>query len=72
VTIAVITAANSGSGRALIEGFAREFGPDTHLYLTGRNPERIRSAADKLAAAGLPVIRTDSTSLRVGQVLSRE
>jgi carbonyl reductase 1 len=46
--IALVTGANQGLGRALIEGLAARLGPDDHVLLTGRNAERVTAEAGKI------------------------
>jgi NAD(P)-dependent dehydrogenase (short-subunit alcohol dehydrogenase family) len=49
--IAIVTGANQGLGLALAEGLAQRLEPSDVVYLTGRNPERVRAAAERVAAA---------------------
>jgi NAD(P)-dependent dehydrogenase (short-subunit alcohol dehydrogenase family) len=49
MTIALVTGANQGLGRALAEGLA---GRVDHVLLTGRNPERVAAAAADLGVEG--------------------
>jgi carbonyl reductase 1 len=46
--IALVTGANQGLGRALVQGLAARLGPDDHVLLTGRNAERVAAEADRL------------------------
>ena len=48
--IAVVTGANQGLGRALAEGLAARMAPRDLILLTGRDPERVRTAAAEVAA----------------------
>lgn len=48
--IALITGANQGLGRALVEGLAARMQPEDRVLLTGRDPERVRAAAAAVAA----------------------
>ena len=48
--IALITGANQGLGRALVEGLAAHMQPQDRVLLTGRDPERVRAAAAEVAA----------------------
>jgi len=48
--IAIVTGANQGLGRALVEGLAAGMSPDDRVLLTGRNPDRVAAAADAVAA----------------------
>ncbi|MGH2882800.1 MAG: SDR family NAD(P)-dependent oxidoreductase [Solirubrobacteraceae bacterium] len=47
--IALITGANQGLGRALAEGLAAGMAPHDRVLLTGRDPERVVSAAAAVA-----------------------
>src|SRR5215216_7419553 len=47
--IALVTGANQGLGLALAEGLAQRLGPQDVVYLTGRDLDRARSAAERLA-----------------------
>ena len=56
MTIAAVTGANQGLGLAVAAGLrARLTGPDDVVYLTGRDPDRVATAAAGLAAAELDV-----------------
>ncbi|MFJ9544394.1 SDR family NAD(P)-dependent oxidoreductase [Streptomyces sp. NPDC101225] len=44
--IALVTGANQGLGRALVEGLAARMDPDDLVLLTGRNHQRVTDAAD--------------------------
>src|SRR3954449_10148897 len=48
--IALVTGANQGLGRALAEGLAAGLAPQDRVLLTGRDPERVRTAAAEVAA----------------------
>jgi carbonyl reductase 1 len=43
--IALVTGANQGLGRALVEGLARHMRPQDRVLLTGRDPGRVEAAA---------------------------
>jgi carbonyl reductase 1 len=43
--IALVTGANQGLGRALVEGLAAGMAPQDRVLLTGRDPDRVRAAA---------------------------
>lgn len=61
--IALVTGANQGLGRALVEGLAARTDPDDLVLLTSRDPQRV-------AAATADVARSPSTRSRVeGRVL---
>ncbi|MFE1878498.1 SDR family NAD(P)-dependent oxidoreductase [Streptomyces diastatochromogenes] len=47
--IALVTGANQGLGRALVEGLAARMGRDDLVLLTGRDPRRVAEAADQVA-----------------------
>ncbi|MFF4041486.1 SDR family NAD(P)-dependent oxidoreductase [Streptomyces sp. NPDC001816] len=53
--ITLVTGANQGLGRALVEGLAARMGPDDLVLLTGRNPRRVAEAAAEVAR--LPTTR---------------
>jgi carbonyl reductase 1 len=48
--IALVTGANQGLGRALVEGLAAGMSPDDRVVLTGRDPDRVSAAAAAVAA----------------------
>lgn len=54
--IALVTGANQGLGRALVEGLAAHMGPDDMVLLTGRDEQRVTDAAREVA--GLPGTRS--------------
>ncbi|MEV0488366.1 SDR family NAD(P)-dependent oxidoreductase [Streptomyces sp. NPDC050508] len=47
--IALVTGANQGLGRALVEGLAAHMGPDDMVLLTGRDERRVTDAAREVA-----------------------
>lgn len=49
--IALVTGANQGLGRALVEGLAARLGPDDLVLLTGRDAARVADAAREIAEA---------------------
>ena len=49
--IAIVTGANQGLGFALAEGLARRLDREDVVYLTGRDHDRVRSAAARIAGA---------------------
>src|SRR4051812_10562424 len=48
---ALVTGANQGLGRALVEGLAARLGPGDRVLLTGRDQARVDAAAAAVAAA---------------------
>jgi NAD(P)-dependent dehydrogenase (short-subunit alcohol dehydrogenase family) len=49
--IAVVTGANQGLGFALAAGLGHRLAPEDVVYLTGRDPDRVRAAATTIAGA---------------------
>ncbi|WP_369251629.1 SDR family NAD(P)-dependent oxidoreductase [Streptomyces sp. R41] len=49
--IALVTGANQGLGRALVEGLAARMGPEDLVLLTGRSHQRVADAAREVAQA---------------------
>jgi carbonyl reductase 1 len=47
---ALVTGANQGLGRAIVEGLAAGMAPHDRVLLTGRDPERVQAAAAAVAA----------------------
>ncbi len=62
--IALVTGANQGLGRALVERLAARMAPDDLVLLTGRDPDRVRTAAAQVAA-GPAVARVEGRVLDV-------
>ena len=50
--IALVTGANQGLGRALVEALAARMNPKDRILLTGRDPERVRAAATSAPRTG--------------------
>jgi NAD(P)-dependent dehydrogenase (short-subunit alcohol dehydrogenase family) len=50
--IAIVTGANQGLGRALVDGLAAGMGAGDRILLTGRNPERVAAAAAQAGVEG--------------------
>ena len=50
--IALVTGANQGLGRALVEGLAARMTAEDLVLLTGRDPDRVAAAAAEVGAAG--------------------
>jgi carbonyl reductase 1 len=49
---ALVTGANQGLGRALVEALAARMNAQDRILLTGRDPERVRAAADAAPRTG--------------------
>ncbi|MEU6026112.1 SDR family NAD(P)-dependent oxidoreductase [Streptomyces tauricus] len=67
--IALVTGANQGLGRALVEGLAARMGPDDMVLLTGRSHRRVSEAAREVARAAGTRSRVEG---RVLDVCDRE
>jgi carbonyl reductase 1 len=50
--IALVTGANQGLGRALVEGLAAQLSSADRVLLTGRHPDRVSAAAEAIAEGG--------------------
>ena len=53
--IALVTGATQGLGLALVEGLAARMRPSDHVYLSGRDADRVASEAERLAGVGAHV-----------------
>jgi carbonyl reductase 1 len=62
--IALVTGANQGLGRALVEGLAARMAPEDRVLLTGRDAARVEEAAAAVAA-GPAVARVEGRVLDV-------
>jgi NAD(P)-dependent dehydrogenase (short-subunit alcohol dehydrogenase family) len=62
--IALVTGANQGLGRALVEGLAARMAPQDRILLTGRDPARVHAAAATLAG-GQAIARVEGRVLDV-------
>jgi carbonyl reductase 1 len=62
--IALVTGANQGLGRALVEGLAAHMQPQDCVLLTGRDPNRVEAAAAAIAG-GRAVARVEGHVLDV-------
>jgi NAD(P)-dependent dehydrogenase (short-subunit alcohol dehydrogenase family) len=62
--IALVTGANQGLGRALVEGLAAHMRPQDRVLLTGRDFDRVQAAAAEVAA-GPAVARVEGRVLNV-------
>src|SRR4051812_36077445 len=69
--IALVTGANQGLGRALVEALAGGMGPQDRVVLTGRDPERVRAAAAAVAS-GPAVARVEGrvVDVRDGEAIA--
>jgi NAD(P)-dependent dehydrogenase (short-subunit alcohol dehydrogenase family) len=47
--MALVTGANQGLGRAVVEGLAARMAPDDLVLITGRDPDRVQAAATEVA-----------------------
>jgi carbonyl reductase 1 len=63
--IALITGANQGLGRALVEGLAAGMAPQDRVLLTGRDPDRVAAAAAAVAGEPATVARVEGRMLDV-------
>jgi carbonyl reductase 1 len=61
---ALVTGANQGLGRALVEALSARMGPHDHVLLTGRDPSRVAAAAAAVAD-GPAIVRVDGRVLDV-------
>jgi carbonyl reductase 1 len=62
--IALVTGANQGLGRALVEGLAAQMQPHDRILLTGRDPDRVQAVAAAVAS-GPAVARVEGRVLDV-------
>lgn len=62
--LALVTGANQGLGRALVEGLAARMAPQDRVLLTGRDPSRVEEAAAGVAA-GPAIARVEGRVLDV-------
>jgi carbonyl reductase 1 len=67
--IAIVTGANQGLGFALAEGLAQQLAPADVVYVTGRDPDRIRAAAAAIAGPRAQV-RGEVVDVRDGDAVS--
>jgi carbonyl reductase 1 len=61
--IAIVTGANQGLGFALAQGLAQQLTHDDVVYLTGRDPDRVRGAAERVARSRPRSSGSSSTSV---------
>jgi NAD(P)-dependent dehydrogenase (short-subunit alcohol dehydrogenase family) len=62
---ALVTGANQGLGRALVDALAAHMGSQDRVLLTGRDPDRVRVAAAAAAADGRAIARVEGRVLDV-------
>jgi len=67
--IAIVTGANQGLGFALAEGLAQRLAPDDIVYLTGRDADRVKEAATRIAAP-VAEVRTHVLDVRDGAAVA--
>jgi carbonyl reductase 1 len=67
--IAIVTGANQGLGFALAEGLAGQLAPEDVVYLTGRDPHRVRAASAGIADSRAQV-RGEVLDVRDGAAVS--
>jgi carbonyl reductase 1 len=73
--VAVVTGANQGLGLAIVAGLRARLPDSSHVYLTGRDPARVRAAVETLRARGLNVdshlldVRDDNSIERFASVI---
>ncbi|MFJ4467698.1 SDR family NAD(P)-dependent oxidoreductase [Streptomyces sp. NPDC089424] len=63
--IALVTGANQGLGRALVEGLAARMQPDDLVLLTGRSSQRVEDAAGEIARSSAARARVEGRVLDV-------
>src|SRR6188472_24309 len=63
--IALVTGANQGLGRALVDALAAGMRPEDRVLLTGRDADRVRAAAASTAAAAPTVAQVEGRVLDV-------
>jgi carbonyl reductase 1 len=68
--IALVTGANQGLGRALVEGLAARLSPADRVFLTGRDPARVASAAAEIAESASAQVEGRVLDVRDGQAIA--
>jgi carbonyl reductase 1 len=67
---ALVTGANQGLGRALVEGLAARMAPQDRVLLTGRDPDRVRAAAAAAAAGATAHVEGRVLDVRDGDAIA--
>jgi NAD(P)-dependent dehydrogenase (short-subunit alcohol dehydrogenase family) len=67
---AVVTGANQGLGRALVDGLAAGLKPGDLVLLTGRDPERVRAAATDAGLAAVARVEGRVLDVRDGDAIA--
>ena len=67
--VALVTGATQGLGFALAAGLARELAPGDVVYLTGRDPGRVRRAAQRAVDGGRAEVRDQVLDVREGSAI---
>jgi carbonyl reductase 1 len=68
--IALVTGANQGLGRALVEGLAARMAPHDRVLLTGRDPERVHAAATVVAGQAIARVEGRVLDVRDGDAIA--
>src|SRR4051812_18503419 len=68
--IALVTGANQGLGRALVDGLATRMAPEDLVMLTGRDPERVRAAAAHASRKAVARVESRELDVRDGDAIA--
>jgi NAD(P)-dependent dehydrogenase (short-subunit alcohol dehydrogenase family) len=68
--IALVTGANQGLGRALVEGLATRLDAADHVLLTGRNPDRVAAAAAEVGESATAHVEGRVLDVRDGDEIA--